>query len=156
METKVKVTADPAGNVIVKSKNNLEWGYIRVEQSRLLIDESGIGRDITMSALIPGTIATLSKFNWSADQEIEGRIIFVESTKAFRKFDADKDVKVAGASGILCTIEGSPIYRKNFYKISSLAVDTAVAHDNGDEISLAYAAEKEKYSSSSTEQTFDL
>lgn len=142
METKVKVTADEAGNVIVKSKNNSEWGYIRVEQSRLIVDDAGIGRDTTMSALIPGTIVTLSKFNWKSGDEIEGRIVSVESTKPFRKVDGEKDFKVAGSSGIVCTIDGEPIYRKNFYKTSSSAEDTLIAHDNGDEISAAYAEDK--------------
>ena len=90
----------------------------------------------------PGTIATLSKFNWKSGDEIEGRIVSVESTKPFRKIDGEKDFKVAGLSGIVCTIDGEPIYRKNFYKTSSSAEDTLIAHDNGDEISAAYAEEK--------------
>lgn len=153
METKVKVTADEAGSVIVKSRNNTAWGYIRVEQSRLLVDDAGIGRDITMSALIPGTIETLSKFNWKEGQEIEGRIVFCESTSPFRKVDAEKDFKVAGSSGIVCTVDGEPIYRKNFYKISSTAEDTAIAHDNGEEISAAYADQKE---STVVDDSFEL
>ena len=35
MESKVKVTADQAGNVIVKSSKNPEYGHIRVEQIRM-------------------------------------------------------------------------------------------------------------------------
>ena len=38
MDAKVIVTADKAGNVIVKSANNAEYGHIRVEQTRMLVD----------------------------------------------------------------------------------------------------------------------
>ena len=34
MNSKVKVTADELGNVVVISKNNPEWGHIRLEQVR--------------------------------------------------------------------------------------------------------------------------
>lgn len=152
VESKVKITADEAGNVIVKSKNNPEWGYIRVEQTRFTVDDDGIARDVTMSALIPGKIESLAKWNATEGKEISGKIIYKESLTGFRKVDADKDLKVAGFSGVVCTLNGSPIYRKNFYTLDENAQDVAIAHDNGDEISQAYASEESQVS----DAQFDL
>ena len=66
MNSKVKVTADAIGNVVIPSKNNADWGHIRVQQERIVIDERGIARKKTVSALIPGLINDLKSFGWKA------------------------------------------------------------------------------------------
>lgn len=137
--SKVIVTADKAGNVIVKSQNNTEWGHIRVEQTRMVLEDNGFARRKTLSALIPGTIVDLKGFGWHAGQEVRGKIIVRESLKPFNKKDPERDYKIAGESGVVCSVNGQPIYRKHFYVFDEEAADTLVAHDNDEEIKEAYA-----------------
>ena len=150
MNSKVKVTGDVAGNVIVPSKNNPEWGYIRVEQDRMLVDENGFARKKTISALVHGTIADLKGFNWKVSQETEGKIIFKEQLKPFNETEPERDYKVAGKTGVICTVEGQPIYRKTFYSINENAVDTPLAHDNMEAIKAAYAEVEQESPKKST------
>lgn len=154
MDSKVKVTADAAGNVVVPSKNNPEWGHIRVEQLRIVVDDRGFARRKRVSALIPGLIEDLKSFGWKAGQEVEGTIIFKEQLDPFNPKDPERDYKIAGKTGVVCCIDGQPIYRKTFYSKDKSAKDVhildeagnPVSHNNGDAIRAAYAelAEKEK------------
>ena len=137
MDSKVLVTAKD-GHVIVKSKN-ADFGHIRVEQTRMVIEENGFARKKTLSALIPGTIADLKGFGWEVGQEVEGKIIVKEATSPFNKRDPERDFKIAGKSGVVCTTEENPIYRKHFYTLSSTADDVLLAHDNVEDIKAAYA-----------------
>jgi hypothetical protein len=141
--SKVIVTADAAGNVIVPSKNNTEWGHIRVTQDRMVVDDNGFARKKNLSALIIGKISDLKGFGYKKDQEIEGKIIFKESLEPFNTVDPDRDYKKAGKTGIICCQDGQPIYRKNFYKQDSESMDVCVEHTNGEDIKVAYAALKE-------------
>ena len=95
MNAKVRVTADEAGNVIVKSKNNPDWGHIRVEQTKMTIDDNGFARKRTLSALIPGEVEDLKAFGWSANEEIEGVVYVKEQLTPFSKNDPERDYKVA-------------------------------------------------------------
>jgi len=154
MNSKVKVTADPAGNVVIPSKNNSDWGHIRVTQERLLADDRGFVRNKTISALIPGLVVDLKRYGWKKDQEVEGTIIFKEQLTPFNTKEPERDYKVAGKTNVVCCIDGQPIYRKTFYKEDPKAKDVhildeqgnPVSHNNGDEIKAAYKAitEKEK------------
>lgn len=149
MDAKVVVTADEAGNVIIKSEKNPEYGHIRVEQNRMVIDDSGFARKRKLSALIPGTVADLKGFGWTAGTEVDGKIVIKESLVPFNKKDPERDYKIAGSSGIVCigvdeeTGEAKPIYRKHFFSLSSKIEDVRVEHINGDEIQAAYAQAKE-------------
>jgi hypothetical protein len=139
MNSRVKVTADELGNVVVVSKNNPEWAHIRVEQSRVVIDDGGFARKKTISALVHGTTDDLRDFGWRAGQELPGTIIFKESLEPFNAKDPERDYKVAGKTGVVCCVDGQPIYRKTFYSTNANAQDTAVAHNNVEDIRAAYA-----------------
>ena len=141
--SKVKVTADAAGNVIVPSKNNSEWGYIRVEQVRMVVDERGFARKRTVSAIIPGTIEDLKGFDWKAGQEVEGKIVIKERLEPFNEETPEKDYKIAGDTKVVCCLDGQPIYRKAFYSLNVNAHDETIEHNNGDAIKAAYAEMKE-------------
>jgi hypothetical protein len=142
--SKVRVTADAAGNVIVPSKNNPEWGHIRVEQVRMVVDHNGFARKKPLSALIIGKIEELKGFGYRKDQEIEGKVVFVERLEPFNEEDPERDYKRAGETGIVCCVDGQPIYRKNFYRQNAEAEDESLQHTNGDDIKAAYAVIKEK------------
>ena len=158
MNSKVKVNADEAGNVVVPSNNNSEWGHIRVEQSCIVFDDKGFARVKSMSALIPGLISDLRSFGWKAGQEIDGKIIAKESLTPFNPKDPERDYKVAGKTGVVCCIDGQPIYRKTFYSTDSNCQDVFVydekgnpiSHNNGEAIRVAYKQLAEKESKKST------
>ena len=147
---KVKVSANDEGLVVVTSKNNPEYGYIRVEQVRMVIDENGFAGSKAMSALIPGKIVDLHKFGWQADQEVEGKVYFKEQLKPFNPKQPDTDLKDAGDTGVICSVKGAPMYRKNFYSTSPTQDDlyirdedgNIISHDNTDAIKAVYNARK--------------
>jgi hypothetical protein len=143
MDAKVVVTADKAGNVITRSQNNPDFGHIRVEQTRMLVDDNGFARMKKLSALIPGSIEELQGFGWSANQEVEGKVVVKERLTPFNPKDPERDFKIAGASGIVCTVNGTPIYRKHIFSFDVSAQDTTLDHDNQEEIKSAYAEAKE-------------
>lgn len=144
MSKKVKVTADAAGNVIVRSSNNPEYGHIRVEQVKMMLDDNGFARKKKLSALIPGTVEDLAFFEWSANQEVEGTIIVKESLEPFNTRNPERDYKVAGQSGIICKMDDYPIHRKNFYVLDATAQDSLIEHTNTEEIQAAYKLDKEE------------
>lgn len=137
MKNQVVVTGDAAGNVIVTSKNNPEYGFIRVEQSRMLVDDRGWARKKTVSALIPGKVEDLQGFDWSAGEVVEGKVVVIESLTPFNEQDPSRDLKIAGDTGVICTVDGNPIYRKTVYSQDTNTADTFVKHDNVDEIRAA-------------------
>lgn len=143
MTTKVRVTADASGNVIVRSNKNAEFGHIRVEQTRMVFDDNGFARKKVVSALIPGRVEDLSFFGWVANQEVEGKIIIRESLEPFNKKDPKRDYKIAGDSGIVCTHDDYPIYRRHFYVTNESAQDETISHTNAEEIQAAYKEAKE-------------
>jgi hypothetical protein len=144
MDSKVKVTADETGAVIIVSKNNPEWAHIRLEQFRIVIDDNGFARRKPITALVHGTVEDLKSFGWKKDQELEGKIIFKESLTPFNIKDPARDYKRAGKTGIICNQDGEPIYRKTLYTLNDKAEDVSVAHTNIEEIRAAYAASKDE------------
>jgi len=153
MNSPVRVSADAAGNIIGQSTNP-EWGYVRVVQEKVLIDDNGFLRKKEISALIQGSMEDLKSFNFKPGQEMPGKIIVLEATTPFNFRNPDRDLKVAGGTGIPCTIEGSPIYRKTRYTEASNAQDTLIRHDNVEELRAAYSTKEEQVTS--TNEDFDL
>ena len=152
MNSKVKVTAEEVtGNVVVVSKNNPEWGHIRVEQSRTTIDDNGFARKRNISALIHGTVEDLKSFKWVNGQEVTGQIIAKESLEPFNMNSPERDYKIAGKTGIVCCQDGQPIYRKTFYTLNSSAEDVLVSHNNIEDIRAAYSTSNEEVSSEMTD-----
>ena len=125
----VKVTADENGNVIGVSKNNPEFGYIRVEQITTQINDQGWLKNVKRSALIKGNVEDLLLANFQANQELPGRIVVVESLQPFNAENPDKDLKIAGDTGVICTIDDQPIYRQTFYTQNANAMDELITHD---------------------------
>jgi len=54
MNSKVIVTADATTNSVVNVSDNPEWGYLRVEQIRTMIDDNGFLKRKSVSAIVPG------------------------------------------------------------------------------------------------------
>lgn len=156
MDSEVVVTADPAGTVVSKSSNPI-YGYMRVEQARMMQDDTGFVRRVTLSALVVGSLKDLKAFGWEEGQVVSGKIIVKESLEPFNKKNPDKDFKMAGSSGVVCCVGDSPIYRKHFYVMSSKAEDgPVIEHTNGEEIKAVYSLAKESSSGEFSSEDFNL
>jgi hypothetical protein len=155
MSTKVKVIGNEEGQVINISKNNPEFGYIRVEQIRTMFDESGFLRARKLYALIPGRVEELKMANFFTGQELNGQIVVKESLTPFNQFEPQRDLKIAGSTGIVCSVNGQPIYRRTQYTASSNAEDVLIQHDNVEELRNAYAAAKSN-SGIKANESFDI
>jgi hypothetical protein len=139
MNTKVQVTANKAGQVI--TSNNSGYGFIRVSQTRMEIDErTGFVAPKKVSALIKGKIEHLEMFGYVPNQELPGKIVVKESLEAFNTKNPEKDYKMAGKTGVVCCVDGQPIYRNCFYNVSGTDTDELIAHTNTDAIREAFAS----------------
>lgn len=141
MDTPVRVVGDEAGNVI-NTSSNPEYGYVRLEQVKSVIDDNGFLRRKTRSALVQGTIDELKAAGFYAGQTLPGKIVILESLEPFNQKDPSRDLKIAGSTGIPCTQGGQPIYRKSLYTERANMEDVPVDHDNIDELRAAYEAAK--------------
>lgn len=142
MNTKVIVTADENGNVIGISKNNPEFGYIRVEQTAPMVTDKGWLKISKRSSLIKGKVEDLQVLNYSAGQQLVGTIVVKESLQPFNTENPDRDLKVAGDTGVVCRIDDQPIYRQTFYTTNPNAFDELITHDNAEEIRDVQAAQR--------------
>jgi len=142
MNKPVKVVRDESGIVIVPSENNEKYGYIRVTQERTLIDETGWVRVKELSALVKGTIEDLKRLGWLEGQSLPGTIVIKEQLLPFNSKNPEKDLKIAGDTGIVCRKGDDPIYRNTFYSPSGKG-EELIAHTNKDEIVAAKVEEEE-------------
>lgn len=140
--SKVKVTADQNGNVVGVSQNNPEYGYIRVEQQAIQINEQGWLKNVKRSALLKGKVTDLLETGYKAETELPGKIVVVESLTAFNTENPDRDLKIAGSTGIVCRIDDQPIYRQSFYTTNPNAFDELITHTNSEEIKEVMGAQK--------------
>jgi hypothetical protein len=139
MNSKVKVVADAtSGAVIVQSEKNPDYGYVRLEQPRTGIDDNGFLRTKKLSTLVHGTITELQEAGFYNGQELPGKIVISESLTPFNKKDPNRDLKIAGETGIPCTINGEAIYRKTVYSLASNCEDVLIKHDNVEQLKAAY------------------
>lgn len=148
MNAPVKVcVADAATkSVIVVSQNNPEFGYVRLEQVRTVIDEKTqfLKRKV-LSTLIHGEVETLKECGYFAGQSLPGNILIQESFIPFNSKAPERDLKIAGSTGIVCVGRDSdgnvkPIYRRTMYSPASTA-DVTIDHINKEEIKAAYGLE---------------
>ena len=139
MNSKVIVTADATTNRVVNVSENPEFGWIRVEQVRTMIDDNGFLKRKPVSAIVPGPLADLQASGFFAGQQLDGKIVVQESLEPFNKKTPERDLKIAGETGIVCTLGGLPIYRKTIWSLDSSSQDELIKHDNVEELRAAYA-----------------
>jgi hypothetical protein len=139
MNSKVIVTADATTNSVVNVSDNPEWGYLRVEQIRTMIDDNGFLKRKSVSAIVPGLLSDLQASGFFAGQQLDGKIVVEESLEPFNKKTPERDLKVAGETGIVCTYGGLPIYRRTKFSLDGTMQDTLIKHDNVEELRAAYA-----------------
>jgi len=139
MNSKVIVTADAKTNRVVNVSENPEFGWIRVEQVRTMVDDNGFLKRKAVSAIVPGPLADLQASGFFAGQQLDGKILVQESLEPFNKKTPERDLKIAGETGVVCTLGGLPIYRKTIWSLDSSAQDELIKHDNVEELRAAYA-----------------
>jgi len=140
--SKAIVTADKTGNVIGVSQNNPEYGYIRVEQETTQINDQGWLRKVKRGALIKGKVQDLIDCAYKAGDEITGKIVVRESLTPFNPNNPDRDLKVAGNTGVICRLDDQPIYRQTFFTNDLEAGDQFIMHTNTDEIRDVQSAQR--------------
>lgn len=140
MNKKAIVTANEAGQVINVSTSNPDYGYIRVEQTQASFDDNGWARLRTVSALVPGSVEDLKALGWAPGMQLSGNIVTIESLEPFNTENPEKDYKIAGETGIVCCLDGQPIYRRSFYTEDPSRQSVSIAHNNTDAIKAAYTA----------------
>lgn len=143
MEGKVVVKADEQGNIIGISENNPEYGFVKVQQLTMQINDEGWLRQSLRTALIKGRVDDLLASNFKAEQVLPGKIIVRESLTAFNPENPDKNLKIAGDTGIICRLDDQPIYRQTFYTQNENAIDEFIMHNNNQEIRDVQKAQKE-------------
>lgn len=131
---KVKVTKDKDGNIVTVSEKNPEFGHIRVEQDCFQINDQGWLKASKRSAIIHGKIEDLVMTGYKDGTEIPGKIVIMESLKPFNQEDPDKNLKIAGETGVICRVDDEPIYRQTFFTTNQNAFDELLNHTNTDEI----------------------
>lgn len=134
MQNKVNIVADDMGNIIRQSSNNAEFGHIRLEQQRVVFGNSGWVKSTNRSTLLHGKMDDLQNLQLSVNTPLTGKIIVKESLTPFSNNDPDRDLKIAGETGIICAVDGEPIYRKTFFVADATAEDVLIAHTNGEAI----------------------
>jgi hypothetical protein len=131
--SKVKIVSDENGNVVTISSNNPEFAWIILEQNATQM-ENGWLRKVTKKARIMGKTTDLVELKYTKNTELPGKIVVVESLTPFNSSDSERDLKIAGDTGVICRVNDQPIYRRTFYTSDSTAEDVYVQHTNSDEI----------------------
>ena len=134
MQNKVNIVADDMGNIIRQSSNNAEFGHIRLEQQTVTFGNTGWVKSSNRTTLLHGKMDDLQSLNLNESTPLNGKIIVKESVTPFSNNDPDRDLKIAGETGIICSVDDQPIYRKTFFVADITAKDVLIAHTNGDAI----------------------
>jgi hypothetical protein len=139
MNSNVTVVADATTNSVINQ-----------------IDENGFLRRRSFSSLIHGPITLLQASNFYAGQILPGNIIVKEAMTPFNKKTPERDLKIAGETGIVCRVGGEPIYRKTYYSASASSVDITIEHDNVEELKIAYDLQASKGFAVKPNSDFDI
>jgi hypothetical protein len=131
MQSKVNILADDMGNVVRQSNSNPEFGHVRLQQTRVTFGNTGWVKKSNISTLLHGKLEDLKDMGLESMESLPGKIIIKEQLEAFNTKDGDRDYKMAGQTGIVCCVDGQPIYRKTFFVADVTAQDVLIAHDNG-------------------------
>jgi len=147
MQNQVKIEPDDLGNVIRVGKNSI-YGHVRITQDSVGFSASGWVNNRKLSALIHGKVEDLKDIGIAKMKTLPGKIYIIEKFEPFSEADPNRDLKVAGETGIVCvgtnTETGEvdcPIYRKSFYDQTGTRSDSLIPHTNSENIKEANGAQ---------------
>lgn len=146
LRSKVTVSSDKEGAVINVTENP-EIGYIILKQTRVIFKSTGWLKKQKLQTLVFGEIEELKDLNWFNGMELPGNILIKEQLEPFNEKDPERDYKIAGTTGIVCCIEGQPIYRNCYYETNPNINDIEIEHDNGEVIREKFIEQIEEISS---------
>ena len=129
--SKVTVIETANGSAINVNPNNPEFGYIRVGQTLSKFNQDGWLQSENRYFLLKGKIEELQNSGIQSGHTLPGKLVRQESLEPF---DAYSSPKVAGDSGVICTVNGQPIYSRVVYDATGTMQDALIAHDNKEEI----------------------
>tara|TARA_R110001599_G_scaffold65178_7_gene183674 strand:- start:2623 stop:3216 length:594 start_codon:yes stop_codon:yes gene_type:complete len=138
MQNKVQIIADELGNVIRVSQNNQEYGYVRLSDNSFQIN-NGFMQKKEVTTLLHGKVEDLREMGIQNMKELQGKIVVKEQLEPFSSTNSDRDLKIAGKTGIICCVDGQPIYRKTMFTADITAEDIMLDHTNGSDIREANA-----------------
>jgi hypothetical protein len=96
MNSKVLVVADATGAVINVSENNPEYGYVKLQQAKTVVDDNGFLRRTVLTSLILAPLDILKEMNYYGGQILPGTLVIEESLAPFNKKTPERDLKIAG------------------------------------------------------------
>lgn len=131
----VKVTSKD-GVVVIESTNNPEYGYVRLEQEAVNM-ENGWIRKQNRSAFIRGTVEDLKAMAFREGQTLPGKIVIVEATSSD---NPRAQAKINPQTGEELTHSGQPIYRDAVYTTDLSRGDVLLQHDV---VNVGYAQRQE-------------
>jgi len=131
---KVCVVQDELGSVIRISRNNPDYGHVRLTQEGTSYTTTGWVKKSTKSTLLHGLVEDLKAIGIKKKKVLPGCIYTIEQFTPFTKDNPDRDLKVAGRTGIICCKDGEPIYRKSFYDPTGTMEDDLQPHNNNQAI----------------------
>lgn len=135
--SKVTVIKTANGSAINVNPNNPEFGYIRVGQTLSKFNQDGWLQEENRYFLLKGKIEQLQNSGMEAGHTLPGKLVRQESLEPFDDYSTPK---VAGDSGVVCKLEGQPIYSRIVYDATGTVQDTLIQHDNKEEIIAALAS----------------
>lgn len=127
----VKVLANEMGAVVNVSPNNPEFGYIRVKQTTASFNSDGWLTTEDRYALLKGKLEGLQSLGYDLTTTLPGKLVRQESLEPFDDYSTPK---VAGSSGVVCKVNGQPIYSRVTYDPTGTKQDILIPHDNKEEI----------------------
>lgn len=156
MNSKVIVLADETTGAVVNVSDNPEFGYIKCQQTKAIIDKNGFLSRKVLTALLPGQLEDLKSLGYYEGQVLDANIVVDESLTPFNKKDPSRDLKIAGKTGIVCTLDGEPVYRRTRVTFNLSETDTPIKHNNTDELKAAWEKEQVKSKALKPNEDFSI
>lgn len=133
---KVTTCTNQSTEIIGKSTNNPDYGYIRVESSEgISFGNGGWLNANRRTALIKGKLSDLMAFvqknNVKVGYELQGKIVVNESLTPFYATQQPKLIPSTGEILYKETSNGKePIYRQTEFTVDMSKMDTMIQHSN--------------------------
>ena len=143
MKSKVIITANPTTgsvftpNAEVSKKDGKQYGFIRLEQTivDLCNPLGGVKKISALKSFSAEEFGKAKDFLLNGTK-LDGNIVRLESTEKKQGYSP----KMAGDTGVQCSINGMPIFQTTVYDQTGELADELIAHDNKEAIKAAQAA----------------
>lgn len=134
---KINIVTGRGGKIIHTNQNGNT--YIQLRQTNATVRDNGFVQVKNRSFIVKGSQYELEALGWNKDSEIPGNLVIEESLTPFNERNPEYDFKVAGTSGVVCKLDGQPIYRRTIWDPYGELADNKIHHNNQDEILAAEA-----------------